>query len=102
MRLEVKMDKLVEQTADVINRAEYKIDIGNLYSKCSELAEKKADRSWADARGADALKQIFTMATKHAPDVAAQTMVIAARVLRQLSLNVPPRKHKLPRWNGMI
>lgn len=45
MRLEVKMDKLVEQTADVINRAEYKIDIGNLYSKCSDLAEKKADRS---------------------------------------------------------
>ena len=45
MRLEVKMDKLVEQTADVINRAEYKVDIGNLYSKCSELAEKKADRS---------------------------------------------------------
>ena len=45
MRLEVKMDKLVEQTADVINRAEYKMDIGNLYSKCSELAEKKSDRS---------------------------------------------------------
>ena len=45
MRLEVKMDKLVEQTADVINRAEYKIDIGNLYSKCSDLAEKRADRS---------------------------------------------------------
>ena len=45
MRLEVKMDNLVEQTADVINRAEYKIDIGNLYSKCSDLAEKKADRS---------------------------------------------------------
>jgi len=45
MRLEVKMDKLVEQTADVIGRAEYKQDIGSLYSKCSELAEKKADRS---------------------------------------------------------
>tara|TARA_R110002051_G_scaffold5954_9_gene29631 strand:- start:90 stop:386 length:297 start_codon:yes stop_codon:yes gene_type:complete len=45
MRLEVKMDKLVEQTADVIGRSEYKADIGNLYSKCSELAEKKADRS---------------------------------------------------------
>jgi hypothetical protein len=45
IRLESKMDKLVEQTADVINRAEYKIDIGNLYSKCSDLAEKKADRS---------------------------------------------------------
>ncbi len=45
MRLETKMDKLVEQTADVINRAEYKIDIGNLYNKCADLAEKKADRS---------------------------------------------------------
>jgi len=45
IRLEAKMDKLVEQTADVINRAEYKMDIGNLYNKCSELAEKKADRS---------------------------------------------------------
>ena len=44
IRLESKMDKLVEQTADVINRAEYKQDIGNLYNKCSELAEKKADR----------------------------------------------------------
>ena len=32
IRLESKMDKLVEQTADVINRAEYKIDIGNLYA----------------------------------------------------------------------
>ena len=45
MRVETKMDKLVEQTADVINRAEYKIDIGNLYNKCADLAEKKADRS---------------------------------------------------------
>jgi len=45
IRLEAKMDKLVEQTADVIGRAEYKSDIGNLYAKCSELAEKKADRS---------------------------------------------------------
>ena len=45
IRLEAKMDKLVEQTADVIGRAEYKADIGSLYSKVSELAEKKADRS---------------------------------------------------------
>ncbi len=44
IRLEAKMDKLVQQTADVICRAEYKADIGNLYGKVSELAEKKADR----------------------------------------------------------
>lgn len=47
MRLEAKMDKLVEQTADVIGRQEYKADIGQLYSQCSDLKAglaEKADR----------------------------------------------------------
>ena len=36
-RIDKKMDKLVDQTADVIKREEYKKDIGALYSQVGDL-----------------------------------------------------------------